>query len=132
MAEFINPTPSSQEPPKRKRKRKPKKPDKPRPDFPLFSHHNGLWAKKIRGELHYFGSWRDDPHGEAALAKYDEQKDALHSGRTPRAKAEGLTVRELVNRFLTHKKHLLETGELAPRTFHDYHIMSERVIHVFT
>jgi integrase len=129
MAEFINSTPSSQEP--RKRKRKPKKPEKPRPDFPLFPHQNGSWAKKIRGKLHHFGSWREDPNGEAALTKYLDQKDALHAGRTPRPHAEGLTIRDLVNRFLTSKRHLLDTHELAPRTFHDYYGVCERVIGVF-
>ena len=49
------------------RKRSMKKPEKPHPDFPLFAHNNGHWAKKIKGKLHYFGPWRDP---DAALANY--------------------------------------------------------------
>ena len=40
---------------------------KPRPDFPLFPHATGRWAKKIRGEFKFFGKVADDPNGEAAL-----------------------------------------------------------------
>ena len=35
---------------------KPSKPSKPYPEFPLFPHPAGVWAKKIRGKLHYFVS----------------------------------------------------------------------------
>jgi hypothetical protein len=43
------------------------KPAKPYPAFPLTPHPTGRWCKKIRGKLHYFGSW-DDPDG--ALDNY--------------------------------------------------------------
>lgn len=46
------------------------KPQKPYPDFPLYAHQTKRWAKKIKGQTVYFGSW-DDPDG--ALAKYEEQ-----------------------------------------------------------
>jgi integrase len=93
------------------------KPAKPYPEFPLFAHAAGVWAKKIRGKLHYFGPWSD---ADAALEKYLEQKDALHAGRAPRPEAEGLTVKALANAFLTHKKSLLDAGELSPRTWGEY------------
>src|ERR687893_632367 len=95
----------------------PSKPNKPYPDFPLFPHATGRWAKKIRGKLHYFGPW-NDPDG--ALAKYLEQKDALHAGRKPRPDPEALTVKDLANAFLNHKQNLMDAGELARRTWDDY------------
>lgn len=45
------------------------KPAKPYPNYPLFAHPTGRWAKKNRGKLNYFGPWVD-PDG--ALAKYKE------------------------------------------------------------
>src|SRR4051794_18586838 len=88
------------------------KPEKPHPEFPLFPHDNGCWAKKIRGKLHYFGVWAD-PDG--ALAKYLEQKDALHAGVTPRPEPRALTIKDLANAFLNHKQSLLDAGELSLR-----------------
>src|SRR6476659_8490788 len=90
------------------------KPNKPYPEFPLFPHATRRWAKKIRGKMEYFGPW-SDPDG--ALKKYLEQKDALHAGRKPRPDHEGLTVKELANRFLTAKQALVDAGELSPRTW---------------
>jgi site-specific recombinase XerC len=101
------------------------KPAKPSPDFPLFPHATRRWAKKIRGQLHYFGPW-DDPDG--ALKKYNEQKEALHAGRTPRPDPNAITVKDAVKVFLTHKKALLDAGELSPHTWAKYKTGTDLVI----
>ena len=93
------------------------KPSKPYPEFPLFPHATKRWAKKIRGQLHYFGPW-DDP--DAALNKYLEQKDSLHAGRKRKAEVGALTVKALANAYLNHKQERLDTGELSPRTWASY------------
>jgi integrase len=106
----------------------PAKPSKPYADFPLFPHAAGVWAKKIRGKMHYFGPWADP---DAALAKYLEQKDALHAGRKPREATAGVTVKELANRFLNAKHQLVVGGELSPRTWTDYKEASDLVLSDF-
>src|SRR5262245_63927052 len=103
---------------------KPTKPNKPYPEYPLTAHPAGYWCKKIRGKLHYFGPW-GDPGG--ALQKYLDQKDDLHAGRTPRVSGDVLTVRDLLNRFLTSKRHLVDTREITERTFADYFGTCKRI-----
>jgi integrase len=100
------------------------KPAKPRPDFPLFAHAKGYWAKKIRGQLVYFGRW-EDPDG--ALAKYLAQKDELHTGRKPDVE-KTLTVYLLCAKFLTAKKDLVESGELSHHTLTEYAATCKRLI----
>ena len=104
------------------------KPKKPHKDFPLFPHACGQWVKKVRGRLHYFGVWSDP---QAALNKWREQKDDLLAGRTPQAKGDGLTLKNLVNAFLTSKKRLVASGEIKNNTFQDYYTNSARVLKVF-
>ena len=103
------------------------KPSKPYPDFPLFAHATGRWAKKIRGRLVYFGPWAD---ADAALAKYQLQRDDLYAGRTPRD-TDGLTIRDLVNHFLTAKERQVEAGELKLKSFADYHACCARLVDAF-
>ena len=92
-------------------KRHPGEPAKPYKGFPLFTvssgNGNGRWAKKVRGKLHYFGSW-DDP--EAALQRWNDQKDDLLAGRIPRTRASNdePTLRDLCNRFMTTKTNYLD------------------------
>src|ERR1700752_1908442 len=83
------------------------KPEKPYPEFPLFAHAAGVWAKKIRGKLHYFGPWADP---DAALTKYLAEKDALHAGRKPRPEAGAVTVKDVANAFLNEKQALVDAG----------------------
>jgi integrase len=110
------------------KKSKAQKPAKPYKDFPLFPHASGRWAKKINGKFHYFGKW-DDP--DAALQKYLDEKEDRYAGRTPRNKSEGLSLRELSNRFLTSKKHLLDNNEIRPGTFREYFSTAENVTNCF-
>jgi hypothetical protein len=54
------------------------------------------------------------------LAKYLEQKDDLHAGRKPKADPNDLTLKQLANAFLNHKRDLCDAGELSPRTWAQY------------
>ena len=102
-------------------------PGKPHPDFPLFPHATGRWAKKVKGRFHYFGKVADDPKGETALALWLEQKDDLLAGRTPRPKVEGFTLRELLDRYMVSKRHLLDTQEISPKHFAELYATCKRV-----
>src|SRR5687768_3487969 len=105
------------------------KPAKPYEDFPLFPHATRRWAKKIRGKMHYFVPWEDC---QAAPAKHQAQKDDLFAGRKARgASGDGLTVRDLLNRFLTSKKQLVDSNEITARTFADYYAVCERIKSAF-
>jgi integrase len=104
------------------------KPSKPYPDFPLFPHATKRWAKKIRGQMHYFGPWGDP---DAALDKYFAEKDALHAGRKPREVSTGVTVKDLCNEFMAAKDALVKSGELTKRSWDDYKAACELCISFF-
>jgi integrase len=114
------------------RKDHPSKVRKPRRDFPLFPHATGYWAKKVRQKLVYFGKVADDPKGKRALDLWLDQKDDLLAGRPPRAPtADAVTAARLANEFLTHKRSLLDSGELTDRTFQELYATCERLVRVF-
>jgi integrase len=104
------------------------KPEKPYPDFPLYAHPAGYWAKKIRSKFYYFGKW-DDP--QEALTKYLEQKDSLHAGRKPRPDPNALTMKELANLFLDHKRTLVDSRELTARMWRDYKTVCDLTVAKF-
>ena len=64
----------------------------------------------------------------APLAKYNEQRDDLYEGNTPRPANGALTVRDLVNQFLTSKKQRVIRRELKPRSFAEYRDTCAHVI----
>jgi integrase len=101
---------------------------KRRSDFPLFQHQRGYWAKKVRQRLIYFGKVANDPQGKAALELWLAQRDDLLAGRTPRAPGDGLTVRDLCNRFLSVKEAAVGTLEITRRHFEDLYCACELLI----
>ena len=113
------------------------KPQKPRPDFPLYPHPNGRWGKKCKGKTYCYGRW-EDPEG--ALEEWLHEKPYREAGRTPprygNAISEGLPLHELVNRYLTEREdetELDEDGirELSPRHFKDLQRDAKRLVAFF-
>lgn len=96
--------------------------------FPLFKHGSGRWCKKVRGHFRYFGKVADDPDGQAALDRWLKQKDDLLAGREPREDNSGLSLDDLCNQFLHHKKGRVTSGELSDRTWKRYEKCCEFVL----
>ncbi|WP_425398620.1 tyrosine-type recombinase/integrase [Aeoliella sp.] len=107
---------------------KKKKPAKPYPDFPLFAHATGYWAKKIRGRTHYFGKWGD---WEGALRTYKEERDDLYAGRDPRARKGELLLADLCNTYLNDKQREVDADQLSRAHFKDLHETCARLIAEF-
>lgn len=105
--------------------RKLKKAKKPKQDKPPFLHKSGRWAKKVNGQFAYLGSALEDPTGERAQRIWNEQCHGIRAGRKPiidaTAPPEGVTVKVLIDTFLSAKKAKLKTGEMAQRSFDDLH-----------
>ena len=133
---------SKSTPKRRRRKSNVDRPPKPTPDFPLCPSNLGYWQKKINGTIHYFGRWgrvvngkltRIQPDGcwQAALEEYQQKREDIWAGRTPRVPSEGLTVKDLCNRFLTAKLQKVNSGEMAARTFAEYRQTTDRLVATF-
>jgi integrase len=98
------------------------KPSKPYPDFPLTANGNGQWSKKIRGKVHYFGVWAD---WQAALNRYLEQRDYLHTGQVPPTETAALG--NLLDLFLEGKDQKLQAGEINQTTYNEYQTTADTI-----
>jgi integrase len=99
------------------------KPKKPFAGFPLFAHPNGQWAKKVNAKPYYFGSWSDDPKGESAIQDWLTRKDAILAGLDSLRVASvqrGMTLGDLMGRFLKDRHTRVKAGDLALTTYGDY------------
>ena len=56
------------------------KPSKPTPDFSLFPHAVGQWAKKVSGQTRCYGPWS---HPDAALARYQRETNEQSNIASP-------------------------------------------------
>jgi len=94
---------------------------KPYPEFPLFAHQAGVWAKKIKGKTWYFGPL-DDP--TAALEKYNDWIHDIHAGRDPRrtrahVSSGEISVYDMCNLYMARQQRRVDTGEVSSRHFCD-------------
>ncbi|HEX8339531.1 MAG TPA: hypothetical protein VF624_01350 [Tepidisphaeraceae bacterium] len=100
-------------------------PAKPYPDFPLYAHGNGQWAKKISGKRCYFGRWQP-PNApdyrttwQAALENYHRFLERQARGAAITADPRSIDLRTLINAYLAHKHAQAKAGTFSPRSFGD-------------
>lgn len=116
-------------------KGKPTVPPKPYAAYPLFAHQSGRWAKKVKQKIRFYGRWGrvvggkmtpledQDKAAADALAEFNrcwpfhsQSKDAPAVGSEA-----GVTLLELVNKFIETKKERMENGELSVHSYEGYY-----------
>ena len=91
--------------------------------FPIIRSPTWLLGQKGFGAAPLLRQNRHmTPQGKAALELWLLQRDDLLAGRTPRTPGDGLTVRDLCNRFLSVKEAAVSTREITQRHFEDLYI----------
>jgi len=94
--------------------------------FPLWKHRGtGQWCRKRAGRFFYFGADKAE-----AEKRYRAEWDDILAGRTPIAATSSLTVRELVNEFLTARRRHVESGELTGHAWGEYYATGAQIIDV--
>ena len=103
------------------------RPKKPRPDFPCFPMRRAAGPRRLGASSVTSARWPTTPRARAALDLWLEQKDDLLAGRTPRVSREGLTLRELLDRYVVSKRHLLDTREISSKHFSELYACCKRI-----
>ena len=94
----------------------------PNDGFPLFPHGRGQWCKTILGEHHYLGKW---DNWQAALDKFNREKDHLYAGQRPPSDVTSLA--DVLNAFRKRKKQAVDDGELTERSFGEYESVCDTI-----
>ncbi|MCA9111171.1 MAG: hypothetical protein KDA52_14560, partial [Planctomycetaceae bacterium] len=69
---------------------------------------------------------------EPARQKYLDQKEYLQAGRTPPATtADGCSLADMVNHYLTEAQERVEGGNLSPLSFRDYYWTGKQMLAQF-
>lgn len=94
----------------------------PRATGPTTDHRGAVATGSARNPALTAGS-----NGADVASSGVSRFGALQAGPA----ADGLTLRDLINRYLTAKQRRLEAGELGRRSFADYHTAMARLIKLF-
>ncbi len=90
------------------------KPPKPFPDFPLYAHGNGQWAKMVEGKRRYYGPWANP---QAALKKFYRDQEG-----TPD------TLKTCVEKYVASRGQLQESGDISQRHVKDIQATLNRLV----
>lgn len=97
----------------------PSRPKKPYKTFPLWPHKSGSWCAVIDNRRHSFGGWSQDQKGDAALTRYHSFMETKRKGIAPLVTDHTVTVKEVVNRYLTRQFRRASSGDLGQRDYGD-------------
>ncbi len=69
-------------------------------EFPLGLHKaTKQWCRKVAGKVYYFGTDK-----AAAAKRWNDEKDSIYAGTTPKSRSTGATITELANLFSADQK----------------------------
>jgi len=84
--------------------------------FPLTLHPTGLYCKKIKGKIYYFGSNRTE-----ALQKYLNKATILHGGSNDlqKPKSDNMTLQQLCDMYLSYQDSKLQANDLTVNYYNE-------------